>query len=194
MTAGPVTSWSARNSQRGSGSERRPRRSRREATTPALPPTACVTGRAFSLGPTPSSLGPRRSRHPGPITRPQTLTTSTRPLGGTVARRWPRPPSHIAVHGSARPAGTLGFATPTRPDSLRPDPDSDDIRVTQGHVAPDRSGPARPLHGLGRHCRTRTGASAAGDLPIVDVQKHHSGRYGVLVGAATMRTSPDYYA
>jgi hypothetical protein len=28
----------------------------------------------------------------------------------------------------------------------------------------------------------------------VDVQKHHSGRYGVLVGAATTRTSPDYYA
>ncbi len=64
--------------------------------------------RTDSLG-----LGPRRSRHPGPITRPQTLTTSTSPLGGT-ARRYPRPPSHIAMQGSARPAGTLGFATPTR--------------------------------------------------------------------------------
>jgi hypothetical protein len=125
------------------------------------------------------------------------------------------------VHGSDRPAGTLGFATPTRPGSRRPDPDSDGIRVTQANVKPRCTtrpvpprpsvsllrqgrdlyartrtrmaseslkatslptgpGQPRPLPGLGRHCRTRTGASVAGDMPIVDVQKHHSGRYGVL--------------
>ncbi len=51
---------------------------------------------------------------------------------------------HAAVHGSARPAVTLGFATPIRPGSLHPDPDSDGIRVTQGNVASDRTWPGWP--------------------------------------------------
>jgi hypothetical protein len=62
-----------------------------------------------SLGP-----GPRRNRHPGPITRPQTLTTSI-----TSPRRHGSPPPATsfppAVHGSPRPAVTLGIATPIRP-------------------------------------------------------------------------------
>ncbi len=52
-----------------------------------------------SLGP-----GPRRNRHPGPITRPETLTTSTRPLGRT-ARRSLRPPSHPWRTGRPVPRG-----------------------------------------------------------------------------------------
>jgi hypothetical protein len=52
------------------------------------PPMVGFLSRTDSRG-----LGPRRSRHTGPTTRPQTLTTSTRPLGGP-ARRWPRPPPH----------------------------------------------------------------------------------------------------
>jgi hypothetical protein len=113
-----------------------------------------------------SSLQPSRcGAHPGPSRSDPRLRHSDnarlptpRPGLGSSRMASAGDPSHsrsrhVAVHGSARPAVTLGFATPTRPGSPRQDPDSDGnhgIRVTQGHVTPVRAGPSTAL------TRTRT--------------------------------------
>jgi hypothetical protein len=105
----------------------------------------------------PLGPGPRRNRDPGPITRPQTLTTSTRLLGLT-ARRWLLPPSHPRCTGRPVPRGpsapplrygrdpTPGPGLGWRPSpsssrrGARPRPSRRDPR----HRHSDKTGPSRP--------------------------------------------------
>ncbi len=70
--------------------------------------------------------------------------------------------AHASVHGLARPAMTLGIATPIRPGAYartRTRMASESLKAASPPTGP---GLSRHLPGLGRHRRTRSGATPPG--------------------------------